>query len=791
MSEIATFTVTLSSPSTSVCSAAYTTVDATAVAGTDYTLTAGTLTFAPGVTTGTVVVPVQADPAASVDKSFQVRLSSPSGCSLSAAVNTCVISTAGDLIPAYLSRFNWIYGQLKNTTNGYFGPAAGPKAFQMPYHAKETLIAEAPDWGHESVSETVSYWAKLEAWEIALNANTSGYVACWSSIENNYIPPANFQPWSAYTPASPATYTPDGDDPSVYPTLADATVTAGADPLATPLQTSYGTLAIYGMHWLWDVDGVFGFHNGDGTTVAVAVNNYSRGRHEGLFDTVMHVGWEDWTQGGNADGGFLPIYQQGLPTYPAAAFPYAKQFSYTTAPDAEVRAIGSAWLAHKFAAAQSLSVATQDAKAKKLGDYLRYCLYDKYFRAIPGYDGSGAHNLISWYSAFGGQIPQGGLPSNFGFRIGSSSAHFGYNGVDAAYAMGTTVGYSPTTAGAAAQWQNSLSRQLEMLRWLQSPEGPIAGGVTNSWRGIYATPTDGRQTAKFYGLYYDYSPVFSRPPSNNWVGYQGWGLERVAALYLATAGITDSFSVGIHANCGIILDKFVPWLLANITITAGVITMPTTLNWVSTTQVVGQTTTVPNLDGSYEFLPSLNWDSTGNYATFWSGSGSVPNPNLHCSIGSTGISVGIAASFAQLLIQYAHAKRTAGTALSTSIPNTSHTVMECYTLAKSLMDALWGLKDAVGITAPETRGDYSDFAKPTYIPPGFTGAMAHGETLAHGTTTFMSARSFLTSAPGWSSVAAYLAGGAAPVFSYHRFWEQTECAAGFAMVHQYFADLAE
>jgi len=791
MAQFATFTITLGTASEQTCSVDYTTVNETAVAPTDFTAESGTLVFPPGTVSQPVVVNILADTTLNVAKSFELLLSNPVNCILpTMPYNNCVISTATAEIPTYLSRFNWIYGQLKNTANGFFGPATGPKAFQMPYHCKEPLIAEAPDWGHESVSETISYWVKLEAWEIAMNANTSGYSAAWASIEDNYIPTPEFQPWTSYTPGSPATYTPDGADPSSYPTLANAAVVSGVDPLATLLQTTYGTLNIYGMHWLWDVDGVFGFHNADATTVAVAINNFGRGRHEGLFDTVTHVGWEDWTQGGSSDGGFLPIYQQGLPTYPAAEYDYAKQFSYTTAPDAEVRTIGAAWLAHKFAAAQNLSTANQDTKAQKLGDYLRYCLYDKYFRPIPGYDASGAHNLISWFSAFGGAIPSDSATSDFGFRIGSSASHFGYNGVDTAYALGmSTSGLSPTTAGAAAQWQASLSRQLEMLRWLQSPEGPIAGGVTNSWEGIYATPTDGRQNFTFYGLYYDYSPVYAEPPSNNWVGYQGWGLERVAALYLATVLKSDIFSVGICANCKVILDHFVPWLLTNVTVTAGVISMPLTLNWVSATQVAGQTTNVTNLDGTFEYLPSLKWDSTGNYTAFWA-VGAVPNPNLHCSIVATGISVGIAASFAQLLIEYAEAHRTApGGALTDTIPNSTYTVMQCFTLAKALMDAIWGLADAVGFTVPETRGDYVGYNKVTYIPPGFTGSMPNGNALANGTTTFISARTFMEADPEWPKVSAFLAGGAAPVFSYHRFWEQTECAAGFAMLHQYFSDL--
>ena len=41
--------------------------------------------------------------------------------------------------------------------NGYFSPEG------VPYHAVETLLVEAPDYGHETTSEAYSYWMWLEA----------------------------------------------------------------------------------------------------------------------------------------------------------------------------------------------------------------------------------------------------------------------------------------------------------------------------------------------------------------------------------------------------------------------------------------------------------------------------------------------------------------------------------------------------------------------------------------------------------------------------------------------------
>src|SRR5262249_5512045 len=54
----ATFNVSLSEPSTSAVTVEYSTANETATAGSDYTATSGTLTFAPGVTSRTIQVPV-------------------------------------------------------------------------------------------------------------------------------------------------------------------------------------------------------------------------------------------------------------------------------------------------------------------------------------------------------------------------------------------------------------------------------------------------------------------------------------------------------------------------------------------------------------------------------------------------------------------------------------------------------------------------------------------------------------------------------------------------------------
>ena len=79
-------------------------------------------------------------------------------------------------------------------------------------------------------------------------------------------------------------------------------------------------------------------------------------------------------------------------------------------------------------------------RAARMGDWLRYALFDKYFKtmgcATPrcpgGSDYDSAHYLLSWYYAWGGPTPPG---SGWSWRIGSSWVHSGYQNPMAAFAL--------------------------------------------------------------------------------------------------------------------------------------------------------------------------------------------------------------------------------------------------------------------------------------------------------------------------------------------------------------------
>jgi aryl-phospho-beta-D-glucosidase BglC (GH1 family) len=80
--QTATFTVTLSSAPAGSVSVAWATANGTAVAGTDFTAASGTLNFAAGETSKTIVISLLPNAAAAGTKSFTVALSSPVAATL-------------------------------------------------------------------------------------------------------------------------------------------------------------------------------------------------------------------------------------------------------------------------------------------------------------------------------------------------------------------------------------------------------------------------------------------------------------------------------------------------------------------------------------------------------------------------------------------------------------------------------------------------------------------------------------------------------------------------------------
>ena len=99
------FGVLLDRESTTAVTVDYTTVDGTAVAGSDYTATSGTLTFAAGETRKTVPVPVLDDDIDEGSETLTLRLSNPQGAIIANGEGTGIITNDDPNPEAWLARF--------------------------------------------------------------------------------------------------------------------------------------------------------------------------------------------------------------------------------------------------------------------------------------------------------------------------------------------------------------------------------------------------------------------------------------------------------------------------------------------------------------------------------------------------------------------------------------------------------------------------------------------------------------------------------------------------------------
>jgi hypothetical protein len=305
----------------------------------------------------------------------------------------------------------------------------------------------------------------------------------------------------------------------------------------------------------------------------------------------------------------------------------------------------------------------------------------------------------------------------------------------------------PQSPTADDDWQTSLTRQVQFMAWLQSAEGAIAGGATNSWDGAYAQPPAGTPT--FFGMAYDVDPVYHDPPSNQWFGFQAWGQSRLAELYYVTG----------NALAKSVLDKWVAWAISETTLgTGSTFTIPSEMGWTG--------------------APSASFSSpTGTPAA---------NPGLHVTVNTRNNDVGVAAAYARTLIHYAGRPENTNTPLGQQAKNT----------AKGLLDRMLLLKDTRGISVCETRSDYERFndvwdsstQKGVYVPTSFTGTMPNGDPI-NSQSSFLSMRTFYNNdttqtcsgGSGIAAITAYMNGtGPVPEFRYHRFWAQADFAMALA-----------
>lgn len=438
----------------------------------------------------------------------------------------------------YEDRFTALWRDLHDPAKGYFS------ADGIPYHSVETLIVDAPDYGHLTTSETFSYWIWLEAMHGRLTGDWGPFNAAWKKMEETLIPSAADQPNNdLYDPQKPAAYVPEADRVSDYPVALDPAFPVGADRLYAELRGTHGSPDLYVMHWLADVDNFYGYGKN------ALVNTFQRGPMESVWKTVPHPSKETFAAGGK--NGFLDLFVKDRS--------YAKQWRYTGAPDADARVIQATYWAIRWVREQGKDPekVLPVRKAGRMGDSLRYALFDKYFK--------GQHHLLSWSQAWGGSLDR---TNGWAWRSGSSHAHFGYQNPVAAQALAEEPLLRSGSASAVSDWAVSAVTQAEFYGWLQSEEGAIAGGATTSVNGRYEPIPAGTPT--FRGLAYVDHPVFRDPPSNEWFGWQAWSMGRLAEFAV----------IAENPKARATVDRWAAWARSVVKLRPdGTYALPATLRW--------------------------------------------------------------------------------------------------------------------------------------------------------------------------------------------------------------------
>ncbi|MEX2137730.1 MAG: Calx-beta domain-containing protein [Pirellulales bacterium] len=127
-SSLAVFTVSLSSPSASSVTVDFQTMDGSAQAGTDYVPTTGTLTFAPGQTTRTILVQTIDDAISDFNEAFSVVLSNASAGAVIADAQGVATIQDNDLPP---TKFYVVNDATQNRTYEYGATGAAVENYAL------------------------------------------------------------------------------------------------------------------------------------------------------------------------------------------------------------------------------------------------------------------------------------------------------------------------------------------------------------------------------------------------------------------------------------------------------------------------------------------------------------------------------------------------------------------------------------------------------------------------------------------------------------------------------------
>ncbi len=153
----AIFTVSLSEALTQSASVTYATVGGSATSGTDYTPVSGTLSFAPGVTTQTIAVPILGDTISEPDESFFVNLGSSvnAGIGRVQAAGTIVACTPGGAFDSDLDG-------IPDTVEATEGTNACTRDNDVFTSARLFAMQQYRDFlGREGDTGGIAYWTSM------------------------------------------------------------------------------------------------------------------------------------------------------------------------------------------------------------------------------------------------------------------------------------------------------------------------------------------------------------------------------------------------------------------------------------------------------------------------------------------------------------------------------------------------------------------------------------------------------------------------------------------------------
>ena len=291
---------------------------------------------------------------------------------------------------SYKEMFSSLYDDVitNGVQNGYLSSQTNGSGFGIPYHSVETFIVEAPDYGHETTSEAMSYIVWMAAMHDVLatkgviNGSKGDLAKAWNTME------AMIPGWSKASGRTDVKYdtiwkqsrlkadtAEECDLPSEYPSKQPGV--DAINPMYDAFKSAYGSdKGYYLMNWLADVDDWYGFSKGTkGEGKFTFINTFQRGEQESCFETVPAPCLEELKWGMEStdkdNGNGIKAIFNGKDKVPA-------QYSFTNAPDAEDRAIQAVYFANQ----NGVDASEISALAGKMGDQCRNDMFDKYYKKI-------------------------------------------------------------------------------------------------------------------------------------------------------------------------------------------------------------------------------------------------------------------------------------------------------------------------------------------------------------------------------------------------------------------------